>query len=243
MGLGLPGLSEHGYVAVTIASNEPPAVATVDAQQGPGPPRAVRTDGSGVWWSGWAGRVGRGRENPQIHASPRNASANSDADTSSVSLLSSGIFGWEVGVWQILPLCRTGRFVMPSQKKRPVVLTEADREELVRLTTTGVHPASMIMRARVLLALDTSAGEVDAKEVIAARLEVSGETLRLVAKRFAETGGDVHATIGAQAARPAAGALAGDRRGRGPADRAGLLGATARATRGGRCGCWRSTSR
>lgn len=53
----------------------------------------------------------------------------------------------------------------------------------------------MIMRARVLLALDTSTGDVDAKEVIAGRLGVSGETLRLVAKRFVETGGDVHATI------------------------------------------------
>ncbi len=84
---------------------------------------------------------------------------------------------------------------MGSQKKRPVVLTESDRDELVRLTRTGVHPASMIMRARVLLALDTSGGEVDAKEVLAARLGVSGETLRLVAKRFAETGGDAHATI------------------------------------------------
>ncbi|MEO6088010.1 MAG: hypothetical protein ABIQ18_33355 [Umezawaea sp.] len=38
-------------------------------------------------------------------------------------------------------------------------------------------------------------GEVDTKEVIAARLGVSGEMLRLVAKRFAETGGDVRATI------------------------------------------------
>lgn len=84
---------------------------------------------------------------------------------------------------------------MPSQKKRPVVLTESDRDELVRLTRTGVRPASMIMRARVLLALDTSGGVVDPKEVIAARLGVSGETLRLVAKRFVETGGDVHATI------------------------------------------------
>jgi transposase len=84
---------------------------------------------------------------------------------------------------------------MGSQKKRPVALTEADREELVRVTTTGVHPASMIRRARVLLALDISVGVVDPKEVIAARLGVSGETIRLVAKRFAETGGDVHATI------------------------------------------------
>jgi hypothetical protein len=54
----------------------------------------------------------------------------------------------------------------------------------------------MIRRARVLLALDTSTGVVDPKEVIAARLGVSGETLRLVARRFAETGGDIWATTG-----------------------------------------------
>jgi hypothetical protein len=59
---------------------------------------------------------------------------------------------------------------MPSQKKRPVTLAAQDREELVRVTTTGVRRASMIMRARVLLALDTSVGEVAPKEVIAARL-------------------------------------------------------------------------
>ncbi|WP_237774396.1 hypothetical protein [Actinosynnema sp. ALI-1.44] len=66
---------------------------------------------------------------------------------------------------------------------------------MLRLTTTGVRPASSIRRARVLLALDTSVGEPDPKDVIAARLGVSGEILRLVAKRFAETGGDVRATI------------------------------------------------
>jgi transposase len=83
-----------------------------------------------------------------------------------------------------------------SQKKRPVALTAADRAELVRVTRTGVHPASMIRRARVLLALDTSVGEVASAEAVAARVGVSGETLRLVAKRFAETGGDVWATVG-----------------------------------------------
>lgn len=85
---------------------------------------------------------------------------------------------------------------MPSQKKRPVTLTVSDREELVRVSSTGVHPASMIRRARVLLALDTSVGVVGSQEEITARVGVSGETLRLVAKRFADTGGDVWATIG-----------------------------------------------
>jgi len=84
---------------------------------------------------------------------------------------------------------------MASQKKRPVILSVHDREALVRITTTGVHGASQIMRARVLLALDTSVGVVDAQEVLVARLGVSGETLRLVAKRFADTGGDAMATI------------------------------------------------
>lgn len=84
---------------------------------------------------------------------------------------------------------------MASLLKRPVVLSARDREELTRWTRTGVHSASSIRRARVLLALDTSVGEPDPKEVIADRLGVSGETLRLVARRFAETGGDVLATI------------------------------------------------
>ena len=67
---------------------------------------------------------------------------------------------------------------MPDAKVFPVALTGADRDRLTRVVTTGAHPARMIMRARVLLALDTSAGEVDTKEVIAARVGVSGETLR-----------------------------------------------------------------
>lgn len=85
---------------------------------------------------------------------------------------------------------------MPSQKKYPVALSAEDREALVRITTAGVRSASMIRRARVLLALDTSVGEVDPRAVIAARAGVSCETVRLVSRRFAETGGDVWTTIG-----------------------------------------------
>jgi transposase len=85
---------------------------------------------------------------------------------------------------------------MSSQKKYPVSLSVEDREALVRVTTTGVRSASMIRRARVLLALDTSVGEVDPRAVIAARVGVSCETVRLISRRFAETGGDVWATIG-----------------------------------------------
>lgn len=77
---------------------------------------------------------------------------------SSVSLLNSGVPGWEAGAWQIPSPLPDRIVVMPSQKKRPVTLTVQDREELVRVTTTGVRGASMIMRARVLLALEYLGG-------------------------------------------------------------------------------------
>ena len=48
----------------------------------------------------------------------------------------------------------------------------------------------------MLLALDTSVGGVDPRAVIADRAGVSCETVRLISKRFAETGGDAWATIG-----------------------------------------------
>lgn len=43
--------------------------------------------------------------------------------------------------------------------------------------------------------MDAAVGVVDLAEVIVARLGVSSEMLQLVAKGFAETGGDVYATI------------------------------------------------
>jgi transposase len=85
--------------------------------------------------------------------------------------------------------------VVAGQKKRVVSLTVADRKALEKITTTGVHPARMIMRARVLLELDTNAGEVSHGQVIAERVGVSTETIRRIAKRFLDTGGDVEATI------------------------------------------------
>ena len=106
------------------------------------------------------------------------------------------VIGLDIGTTTAIGLAVAMPDSIVAVAKRPVTLTAADREELVRVTTTGVHPASMIRRARVLLALDTSVGEAGPKEVIAARAGVSGETLRLVAKRFAETGGDVRAAIG-----------------------------------------------
>lgn len=85
-------------------------------------------------------------------------------------------------------------------------------------------------------------GEVDSKEVIATRLGVSGETLRLVAKRFTETGGDVRATITRKKRDlpPVPSPVTGEVEAR-------LIAMACsqppRAMHGGRCDCWRSTSR
>ena len=59
---------------------------------------------------------------------------------------------------------------MSRPKMFTVGLSAADREFLVKLTTTGVHPARMIMRARVLLESDHNAGPVPDRAVIAHRL-------------------------------------------------------------------------
>lgn len=84
---------------------------------------------------------------------------------------------------------------MPRPKVFTVALPEVDRTDLTRLVGSGVHPARMIMRARVLLELDENAGPVDDRAVVAARLSVAEETVRQVAKRFVESDGDVRATI------------------------------------------------
>ncbi len=84
---------------------------------------------------------------------------------------------------------------MPRPKVFTVGLSAADREFLNKLTTAGTHPARMIMRARVLLELDENAGPVADRAVIAHRVGVAENTVRLIAKRFVETDGDVEATI------------------------------------------------
>ena len=85
---------------------------------------------------------------------------------------------------------------MPRPKVFPVGLSAADRGFLLKLTTTGVHPARMIMRSRVLLELDENAGPVPDQKVVAQRVGTSTTTVRVVAKRFTETDGDILATIG-----------------------------------------------
>ena len=48
---------------------------------------------------------------------------------------------------------------MPRPKEFTVRLTAADRAKLTKVVSSGIHPARMITRARVLLALDESQGD------------------------------------------------------------------------------------
>jgi hypothetical protein len=84
---------------------------------------------------------------------------------------------------------------MPRPKVFTVALSADDRVSLTKVTSVGTHPVRMIMRARLLLELDENQGPVDDRAVIARRVGVAENTVRLIAKRFVDTGGDVEATI------------------------------------------------
>jgi transposase len=95
---------------------------------------------------------------------------------------------------QFFPLLK-GRWPMPRPKVFTVGLADGDREMLTKVVTTGTHSAQLIRRARVLLELDENAGPVPDRAVVADRVGVSEETVRQIAKRFVQSGGDVEATI------------------------------------------------
>ena len=84
---------------------------------------------------------------------------------------------------------------MPETKVFPVALNGAGRDRLRRVVSAGAHPARMIMRARVLLALDGNDGSAAERGLVARQIGVSETTVRSVAERFVETEGDVEATI------------------------------------------------
>ena len=97
---------------------------------------------------------------------------------------------------------------MSESKVLAVALSGGDREQLVSVVSTGSHPARMIMRARVLLALADGAGAV----AVARQVGVSETTVRVILQRFVESGGDVETTITRKqrAAPPVASVITGE---------------------------------
>jgi hypothetical protein len=84
---------------------------------------------------------------------------------------------------------------MPESKVLPVALSGAERKQLGMVVSSGSHPARMIMRSRVLLGLDGDDGSASRRAAVALQVGVTETTVRTIALRFVETGGDVEATI------------------------------------------------
>jgi Homeodomain-like domain len=84
---------------------------------------------------------------------------------------------------------------VPRPKEFTVALTAGDRAELKKVVASGRHPARMITRARVLLALDETQGPAPDRRVVAERLGTSQSTVYLVAKAFATHPGRVEDVI------------------------------------------------
>lgn len=84
---------------------------------------------------------------------------------------------------------------MPRPKQFTVTLTARDRAKLTRVVTSGTHPARMITRARVLLALDETGGPAPDRRVVAERVGTSESTVYLVAKAFDAHAGRVDQVI------------------------------------------------
>jgi hypothetical protein len=89
--------------------------------------------------------------------------------------------------------------MMARTKSRPVVLSVADRELLVKRVRTGSYPAQQVRRARILLELDENdpdrVGPVPTQEMVAQRAGVHVDTVVKTSKVYAECGGDVEDTI------------------------------------------------
>jgi hypothetical protein len=90
----------------------------------------------------------------------------------------------------------TGRSeVVPRPKEFTVWLSAGDRAKLTKLVSSGTHPARMIIRARVLLALDESHGPAPDRRVVAESVGTSESTVYLVAKAYAAYAGRVEDVI------------------------------------------------
>ena len=84
---------------------------------------------------------------------------------------------------------------MPRPKEYVVSLTIADRRKLKKLVSSGSHPARMITRGRILLALDETDGPAPDRRVVADHLGISEGTVLRVAKAFTLSGGHVDQVV------------------------------------------------
>ena len=88
---------------------------------------------------------------------------------------------------------------MARKKSRPVALSAADRELLLKRVRIGSYPAQQVRRARILLELDENGpdrdGPVPTQEAVARLAGVHVDTVLKTSRVYADHGGDVEATI------------------------------------------------
>ena len=88
---------------------------------------------------------------------------------------------------------------MARTKSRPVALSVADREWLLKRVRTGSYPAQQVRRSRILLELDENdpdrEGPVPTQEEVARRAGVHVDTVVKTSRAYAERGGDVEDTV------------------------------------------------
>ena len=84
---------------------------------------------------------------------------------------------------------------MPRPREFTVSLSAGDRAKLTKVVSSGTRPARMIIRARVLLALDETRGPAPDRRVVAERVGASESTVFLVAKAFSTHAGRVEEVI------------------------------------------------
>jgi len=84
---------------------------------------------------------------------------------------------------------------VPRPKEFTVRLKAGDRAKLTKLVSSGRHPARMMTRARVLLALDESQGPAPDRWVVAERLGTSESTVYLVVEAYTVHAGRVDEVI------------------------------------------------
>jgi putative transposase len=71
---------------------------------------------------------------------------------------------------------------------KPIVLTSDEREKLRRLVRSGISPARVITRARILLLTDDGLADPDRDEVACAKLDCHINTVRSVRQRYRSGG-------------------------------------------------------
>jgi transposase len=95
-------------------------------------------------------------------------------------------------------------------KKWKVNLSTSERKKLKDIANRGTHPAKIIRRANILLALDETQGKVATQEEIAKRFCTTTTLIHTISKQFVEQGLEAAITRKKRETPPVASIATGD---------------------------------